>query len=181
MNVVLIVVYMFEAPPLYKSLYLSSSQLSTLSVEDILDKQISLISLNLDSTAAHLFSNWLERNPELILGESSSKNDGRWGLEWNITLSTAFFSLDYEYSDGCVNGGSVSPNYNPVPELSEYQLKNTPTILELYLGFLKKYPKNMNAIRAKPEPELDRFTYLSRIHPKSLYIDGKLNYNLYRS
>lgn len=148
--------------------YIDLSILEKLSFEEFYNKKIVIHRIALFRDGGVLIAKWLIENEHLILKTSKSSSKSRWGVDRSYFRDTAFFSLESQSSDGCPDGCLITPIYKIPPSLTTEQINQTPTLLELFFGIMKKYPEQVHHIHAQIKDDLDDIEYLEWMHPKSL-------------
>lgn len=148
--------------------YITLSELKNLQFEDFYNRKIVIYSISLLCDGSSLISKWLDNNEHLILKRDKISSTSRWGREWSHLQKTAFFTLESSYSDGCPDGCTITPTYKIPESLTVEQIKQTPTISELFFGFIKKYPEHINNIHAEVKADIEDIAYLEWMHPKTL-------------
>jgi hypothetical protein len=149
-------------------IYISEAELKTLTFEDLYKRRIVIHRISLLRDGGVLITKWLHDNEHLVLKKEKISSKSRWGREWSHLKDTAFFNLESNYSDGCPDGCLITPIYKIPESLTAEQISQTPTLSELFLGLVKKYPEQFHHIHAAVRNDLDDVAYLEWMHPKAL-------------
>ncbi|WP_151805169.1 hypothetical protein [Acinetobacter bereziniae] len=149
-------------------IYISEAELKTLKFEDLYKRRIVIHRISLLRDGGVLMTKWLHDNEHLVLKKEKISSKSRWGREWSHLKDTAFFNLESSYSDGCPDGCLITPIYKIPESLTAEQISQTPTLSELFLGLVKKYPEQFHHIHAAVRNDLDDVAYLEWMHPKAL-------------
>ena len=149
-------------------IYISEAELKTLTFEDLYKRRIVIHRISLLRDGGVLITKWLHGNEHLVLKKEKISSKSRWGREWSHLKDTAFFNLESNYSDGCPDGCLITPIYKIPESLTAEQISQTPTLSELFLGLVKKYPEQFHHIHAAVRNDLDDVAYLEWMHPKAL-------------
>lgn len=148
--------------------YITLSELKNLRFEDFYSRRIVIYSISLLRDGGVLATKWLNDNEHLVLKRDKISSTSRWGREWSHLKDTAFFTLESSYSDGCPDGCTITPTYKIPESFTVEQIKQTPTISELFFGIIKKYPEQIHNIHAEVKADIDDIAYLEWMHPKAL-------------
>lgn len=148
--------------------YISETELKTLKFEDLYNRRIVIYRMSLSRNTGILITQWLYNNKHLILEERSNSSKSKWGRNSSTLIYTAFFKAESSYSDNYPDGCLITP-LDKIPEtLTAEQISQTPTIAELFLGLVKKYPNGFHNVYGKVKNDLDDIKYLEWMHPKAL-------------
>lgn len=151
-----------------RMIYISEAELKTLKFEDLYKRRIVIERISLLRDAGILITKWLQDNKHLVLDESRTSSKSKWGRESSTLRDTAFFKAESSYSDSLPDGCLITPIYKFRESLTDEQISQTPTLSELFLGLVKKYPEQFHHIHAVVRNDLDDVAYLEWMHPKAL-------------
>lgn len=135
---------------------------------DFYNKKVLVCAIELSRNGGRKISEWLGNNPQLVLNQNHKNSEDSWGKMTSFFQNTAFFNLESESSDGYDGRRIITPVYELSDTLTIEQISQTPTMIELYLGILKKYPEHMYRVYSCYKPDVDINTYLRWMHPKAL-------------
>lgn len=138
---------------------------------DFYNKKVLISAIFLSRNGGRKISEWLKENPQLVLKQDQKNSKDRWGKMSSFFQTTAFFNLESESSDGYDGRRIITPAYELSDLLTTEQLSQTPTMIELYFGILKKYPEHMERVYSCSRDDVDSDTYLKWMNPKLLIKD----------
>ncbi|WP_421833025.1 hypothetical protein ACOQNK_17730 [Acinetobacter baumannii] len=148
--------------------FISDKEFIGLTFDDFYRRKIDVIQISLGRNAGIAIDKWLSANGHLVLHSSTSSTKSKWGREGSHDRDTAFFKVENKTSDGTPDGCLIKPAYKLPLSLTTDQISQTPTLIELYFGILKKYPEEVHHILCNIQDDLDDRAYLEWMHPKSL-------------
>lgn len=144
------------------------ADLRNFTASDFYNKKILISAIFVSRNGGRKISEWLGKNPQLVLKTDEKKSKDRWGKQSSFFQTTAFFNLETESSDGYDGQRIITPAYELSDNLTADQISQTPTIIELYFGILKKYPEHIEGVYSCYRSDVDDDTYLKWMNPKSL-------------
>lgn len=135
---------------------------------DFYNKKVLISAIFLSRNGGRKINEWLKENPKLVLKQDQKNSKDSWGKNSSFFQNTAFFNLESESSDGYDGRRIITPAYELSDLLTTEQISQTPTMIELYFGILKKYPEYMERVYSCYKGDVDIDTYLKWMNPKSL-------------
>lgn len=135
---------------------------------DFYNKKILISAIFISRNGGRKINKWLEDNPQLVLKKYQKNSKDSWGKMSSFFQNTAFFNLESESSDGYDGRRIITPAYELSDLLTTEQISQTPTMIELYFGILKKYPEHIERIYSCYKDDVDVNTYRKWMNPKSL-------------
>lgn len=148
--------------------FIHDKELIGLTFNDFFRQKIVISRISLLRDGGVFLDQWLSQNQHLVLSTSTSRSKSKWGRESSLFRNTAFFCAESQRSDGTPDVCLITPIYKISDSLTAEQINQTPTLIELYLGIVKKYPKQIHHILCHIQDDLDDRAYLEWMHPKSL-------------
>ncbi|NNH76498.1 hypothetical protein HLH17_02120 [Acinetobacter sp. ANC 5380] len=153
---------------------LSLTDIQKIPFEEFMSERIEITSIRFKNgrknTCCSDLVNWLNKNKLNLYFYQFKSSSVFGGSKYEYTYKTAYFKLTYSYEDGYDENLEISPislkekqelcaKKNPDPEI----LNKTPSILDLWFGFNKKYPESIDTCGIK-KSKLNENDFIEVMH-----------------